>query len=84
MASGGLAVVYTLAVLLLLLPVVLVLIRRPGVLNHAALWVVIFAALMWGYHFFAESPPASLQGVSPAPADPVPAPTPSDSPVRNL
>lgn len=84
MMSGGLAFVYTLAVLLILLPMLFVVVRRPGALRHFAIWVVILVALMWGYHLFGEPQGMEPPRDTPPAAAPSPVEEPAESPVRNL
>lgn len=88
MRPEGVSLVYTIGILLLLLPMAFFIFRQPSALRNLFLWVVILAGLMWGYHLVIEVPQGGGQSAAPslsAPGSPSPPPAEeTQSPVRNL
>lgn len=83
------SLVYSVAVLMLLLPAAFYVFTRPSALRNVALWVALFAALVWGYHYMVEIPQMQAGEHSALPNDTPQGTSPStprenDSPVRNL
>ncbi len=91
-SSQILRIVYALAVLALVLPTAFYVFRQNNALRNLTIWIVLFAALMWGYHVMVEKPqldklppPAASDATDQPPAAPATPPPENDGPaVRHL
>ena len=59
-----LSIIYMVGLLILVLPTALFLFRQPSALRNIAIWVALFAGLVWGYHYMVEVPKMEAESIT--------------------